>query len=1218
MFSPSPRPATPAGRIRSQSPLQTPRQRRVTPGPSRLAGNASRAPPVSRMSVTTDASADSNAMDVDGGVSQSEGKLISEVVFAQSEEQKITLLSPLPVEVLQVLRNTDFVSDSFVGDVDTRNSFCLIASVKTCFVWKYAQLLPGVPTCYIFPCPNRYSEPEVPFCALLSFGPSREPGLILLSSYGELRFWDSISLGLTGGEATDDSLLDLRSDETLTGLLYAEPQKFIATSSTGRLFLFSVTSSDGRFRISSHPFSLTRPQGTVERLRIGFWGDNTPKYTPGWIVAAAVTDVNDDGFQLWSCSDMKISRWSVYHKGWEQFESEEDIEDRLVSTLRRTFPPAKDIKDLDLELLDIAFDAQKNLVLFSSFNAGYEDVSGMDTRPRRYYIIVRLKRGETLEVTSIRTVPYQTISSDRANIHPRMRLMSGGQLYGVQFGDAVAFVARDNDYSNILTLKNLQDRTFGCGVADNSKELLFMNSEVLMRVEMDIQKINSYSVNAWRGTSVKSIMTQAILFGSNPKNPLLFTFPPDVDEESLIIGAEQLSCAVLASDPQVVRPNPDLTQQILERKERLRFLIHFINENAVLSKMSQTSRQRLATDAEKLYANQELWLLYCERINIGYDEHILCNAIVAYMEGSHARHYDDDLRAFFGHQTREIGDLLPYIRQVVEDIIRNYELAAQIPDALHRGIDHVLTILSAAWSYREANLGVYGISGPMLNPWTSTSVVVKIVLDFFNLSDELFTKFPPESENEIIRATREQFPVLGETVLRCFRERLEWLESPAAADEVGNENEKRSLRERFQQVRPHVLHTLFKHGQSRYAFELAEKFRDFRSLVDLCHSTPPIYPTSSSVYSGYIKAYIEKYKEEFTDELYLWYIEHAELRCIFEQSDVYEEYIDAFFEKHPYPNISWVHDLGKGNWASVSTTLLPQIEQTMDLETRHVMLSIGKLAQIIEGEKKSKSPETQAVLDAYHDGLDYVSVHHKLFDELRAFLEGSKAKLSLDSQVDIIIKGIAPSLKAKTHPGFCAQLKSSVKELLQDRALKVEDLVDVLTLKESTLDFEISLELVKEARDIPEARQLSAYRTVWRRIYIRDDWESISKTTNRTDTQLVERFRKTALYATVRDELRRARDEQNGVLAPSDLVNTPNIVLPLNEVAQLPTREELASRWPGHSEEQLDALENDYKNEQQRLESFDLAPIVERVKKLAVQELEDELEMDDVAMGVDG
>ena len=45
---------------------------------------------------------------------------------------------------------------------------------------------------------------------------------MLLTPYGEIRFWDSIGLGLTGGEATHDSLLDLSSDESVTDLIYAE------------------------------------------------------------------------------------------------------------------------------------------------------------------------------------------------------------------------------------------------------------------------------------------------------------------------------------------------------------------------------------------------------------------------------------------------------------------------------------------------------------------------------------------------------------------------------------------------------------------------------------------------------------------------------------------------------------------------------------------------------------------------------------------------------------------------------------------------------------------------------------------------------------------------------------------------------------------------------------------------------------------------------------
>lgn len=119
-------------------------------------------------------------------------------------------------------------------------------------------------------------------------------------------------------------------------------------------------------------------------------------------------------------------------------------------------------------------------------------------------------------------------------------------------------------------------------------------------------------------------------------------------------GAEQLSQAVLKSgwfalplcpnamfnvnaalDPEVVRQSPDMTTQLTGRKERLSWLIGFINENGVLVKvrtaafgsmlekaknfskqMSRTSRQKLATDAEKLYSSHQLWLNYNQFLSL--------------------------------------------------------------------------------------------------------------------------------------------------------------------------------------------------------------------------------------------------------------------------------------------------------------------------------------------------------------------------------------------------------------------------------------------------------------------------------------------------------------------------------------------------------------------------------------------------------------------------
>jgi hypothetical protein len=45
----------------------------------------------------------------------------------------------------------------------------------------------------------------------------------------------------------------------------------------------------------------------------------------------------------------------------------------------------------------------------------------------------------------------------------------------------------------------------------------------------------------------------------------------------------------ITSDAEIVRPNHDLTCQLMARKERLSWLIKFINDNGALGKVSVTS-----------------------------------------------------------------------------------------------------------------------------------------------------------------------------------------------------------------------------------------------------------------------------------------------------------------------------------------------------------------------------------------------------------------------------------------------------------------------------------------------------------------------------------------------------------------------------------------------------------------------------------------------------
>ncbi|TDL24789.1 hypothetical protein BD410DRAFT_813702 [Rickenella mellea] len=1113
------------------------------------------------------------------------GRTKGTVLFAKSAELTVTFHALVPMEVRQVLRTADFTRDAFTGDVDTSTGYSLIASSETCFVWQHAQNLLGTPTCYIFPCPTDYPHAAPPFASLVSFGTAREPALVLLSPAGELRFWDSIGLGLTGGEHTDSSQLELVSSEIITSLTRAEAQTFITSTTHGRLFLLSVSSTSGKFHVTHHPFTLSRPQSAIARLR--FWAQVDPLYSGGNINAVTVGARHSDRFEVWVCVDTNIARWTVMSEGWEQLDFELEASTVISPGLYAAFPSAEtDDGIFDLELVDICSAEATKLVLLVSF-AGRDDDSGIDKRPRRLYAVVRLSYdADELKVEGVHTVPYQTISADRANIHPRLRLLHNGTIYCMQFGDAIVLVAKDSEYTEYLPLRSLQDRTFGCGDMDEMNEMLIMNSTTLMKVQIDQEKVAAFDAETGRASLVKSTMTQAILYGSIPENPLLFSFTPDVDEESLISGAEQLSYAVLSSDVEVVRPTHDLTRQFIERKERLKFLIGFINENGVLGKMSQSSRQCLESDAEKLWAAQQLWLEYSDRISSGHPENLLSDAVVAFMEDLNEGYHEDIMRAFFRLQTRELGSLLPYVWRLTQETLSTWDETQKVDDPVPSANRIVLSVLQSAWDYRSLNAGVYGIVLPFSRPWTSAPPLVDILTYFFDETAKLLDQnSTSDSQQTAPQEVREQLPQLASAVFKGFQERLSWLESDVAADEPGSETQKRETREKFQQARLPILQTLLKNEHAQAAFKLAEEYRDFRSLTELCHSSHPIFPPHANPYALRIQSYIEKFKEEFTTELYQWYIEHAELRSMFAQSDVYSTYIDAFFSKNAHPAISWIHDLEKGRWGTASHTLLLQANHTPDLSVRHVMLSIGKLSQLAQLSENEAAVEEPS-LDVFHDGLDYISVHLKLIDELKESLSTARQKQSLESQVDAIVKTNAT--KIGHRHAFLTIFKRCVKDLLQGRVLSVEDIVDVLTLKDKPTDQSTALTLIKNTKDVPEARRLAAYRTAWRRIFIHDDWNAIRKTAHVTDGQLIAKFRHTALYTAVADQLSGGVDQFNA-----------NLLTP-EQAAVLPTMEELTSRWPGYSNEQIAELMRSHEMERTTLLGLELDYVFDRVKELAI------------------
>ncbi|KAF9476583.1 methyltransferase type 11 [Pholiota conissans] len=1116
------------------------------------------------------------------------------VVDRASSKSYIMLVSfyaNLPLEVKQVLRASDFNKDPYSGEIDTITGFALIVSVQTCFVWQHAQAIKGIPTCYIFSCPRDIRFRRPPFHSLVPQGPAREPGLILVSSAGQIRFWESIGIGLAGGDNFVASQLEgMEYEEEVTNLIRADAQTYILSTSYGGLYRLVLTSTGGKYHLSVRAFAMPTATHTFSMLTSfflpsaastsSFENKDVSKHIHAVAVSSAA--VNGDR-NVWALANGRIQQWNMKSEGWEEAIMDEDLTELLYDKIdEKINGQGSDSKCKDLELSDLAIFSNNNLAVLVSY-VGKEIADGF----RRLYALVELDlSGPAFNIKSLRNVPYQTTSKPGPPVHPRIQPIYGGSIISVQFGDVVALVARESEYRDRLELKSLNDRTLGLGVSQDSNFLLILTATSMMKVSLDLEKIDSFMPETGHTNLVKSTMMQAILYGASPLNPLKFSFPPELNEDALMQGAEQLSQAVLKSDPEVVRQSPDMTAQLNGRKERLSWLIGFINENAVLVKMSDQSRQKLATDAEKLYGSHQLWLTYNQFLSSTHSQSVLKDAVAAFLGDNRDGAHEDVMRVFFRSHVEDIGRLLKKVADLVSAAARSPggNVNALLPEANRV----VVTVLRSATQYRAYNLGVYGIKLPMSDSWTSKSSIIDTVLLLFNFTAKAVETSLGYSSHGRDREPTSQLPSLASVLFESVTERIDWL----ASTKRDNQREFDEFQQRFSVLRPEVLDILRVSGYAEAAYSLAEKYHDFTSLVALCHRDT-VYPPENNPHAERIHSYIQIYKEDFTNELFQWYIQHGEVRTMFAREAQLGAYIDAYFRQHPNIAISWIRDLGKSGHGSAASVLLQDAQIATDLEAKHLMLSIGKLSHLVQIHDSNASTD-DPILNAFHDGLDFVSVLEGLLEEFRSVLIHTRSRQSLDGQCDTIVKAKGGKFEGK--PAFLHMFKDILRQLLQGKALSVEDAVELLTLKDNSQtveDFATSLHLLTSATNLPEARKVSALRTVWRRVYLHDDWENIQKTDDVSDDELNARYQGTALFATLCSILSRPTDDRPLIVEPTDAL-------------MISSKEEIASRWPGMPVEQVEAMTNDYNSEQDILGELVLDDVFARILELAECEVEEE------------
>jgi nuclear pore complex protein Nup133 len=293
-------------------------------------------------------------------------------------------------------------------------------------------------------------------------------------------------------------------------------------------------------------------------------------------------------------------------------------------------------------------------------------------------------------------------------------------------------------------------------------------------------------------------------------------------------------------------------------------------------------------------------------------------------------------------------------------------------------------------------------------------------------------------------------------------------------------------------------------------------------------------------------------------------------REIFKQNGIQLDYVEAFFTTFDYPRLNWLHLISKNQFTAASPILLNLGRAEPELDQAKFMLSMGKLCELVEHERTVGRAQAQAEaaglsadidadeeIQTYDENLELVDVQLKLRNDLLAIIRdvdvagtiqvadvGSKNEEVL-AKARAITERATTQLVAGGRTGLANLFKRLVGNLIAGRRLGVEETMDALTLQDNTSsvgNFTVAMHLIyqskvcshsshpihwyfietladffKYKKNLTAERREMAYRTLWRRIYIHDDWNSLQDTRAYSDAQVTERLRSTALFAALRD-----------------------------------------------------------------------------------------------------
>ncbi|KAJ2818470.1 hypothetical protein GGI24_005086, partial [Coemansia furcata] len=421
---------------------------------------------------------------------------------------------------------------------------------------------------------------------------------------------------------------------------------------------------------------------------------------------------------------------------------------------------------------------------------------------------------------------------------------------------------------------------------------------------------------------------------------------------------------------------------------------------------------------------------------------------------------------------------------------------------------------------------------------------------------------PHTSPLALLCDTIDQIGPLANLCFRVFVDRIARLTAANSANA-------HDVIQRYDTLRPRFLLCLVPLGRAPVAFRLAEEYRDLASLVTLVFVADPANA------AAHLRRYVDRFSKDFADTLFAFYERRAAWASLLHtQDDQFDawlkDYIDLRTEEEPHAPLAqygWIHDVKVADFSAAATRLAHAGLYAEEVDHAQTMLSLSKLAFIASESQKSELDDTMLEARARLDkALELRQVQAGILHYFTVLL-GPNASNSDDRKAayDIALHTTTPELR-HSHPSLYIVFTELVRRMWNRLVLPIEDLIDVLTIPDNlyALDtaadaddqdvfsnniirdrFSLAIDILScTSFGLPEQTRESALRSIWRRVFLSDNWPEIHRITtgNVPDSVLRSELLNTTLYRVLHSCLvARNVPHPEWYLLPSDVFATTDI-----------------------------------------------------------------------------